>query len=275
MNDDRTADPWGARTPYGAVTPWPARVDEQLADGVSAQDVHGWVQSASLLHSNGDAMDIAVRDGAIVGVRGREVDRVNRGRLGPKDLFAWQANASPDRLTTPLVRVDGELVPTDWDTAMQAIADRSSSLLAEKRPGALGFYSSFSRSTTRWRRSPRPGSGRRTRRQHAAVYGDRRTPAAASGTGSLSPSTFRLARGPKTGSQTCCDLLRREPFGDEVGHTLLTWGQRDADGAAPSDTRALVLQPREPRAGAEALEDRRRRVERIARGPLVLRAAGA
>jgi anaerobic selenocysteine-containing dehydrogenase len=31
-----------------------------------------------MLHSNGDAMDIAVRDGRIVGVRGREADRVNR-----------------------------------------------------------------------------------------------------------------------------------------------------------------------------------------------------
>ena len=30
-----------------------------------------WVPAASLLHSNGDAMDIAVKDGRIVGVRGR------------------------------------------------------------------------------------------------------------------------------------------------------------------------------------------------------------
>ncbi len=39
-------------------------------------------------------MDIAVRDERIVGVRGRAEDRVNHGRLGPKDLFGWQANAS-------------------------------------------------------------------------------------------------------------------------------------------------------------------------------------
>ena len=55
-------------------------------------------------------MDIAVRDGRIVGVRGRAVDRVNRGRLDPKDLFGWQANNSPDRLTRPLVRRE-PLVP--------------------------------------------------------------------------------------------------------------------------------------------------------------------
>ena len=34
------------------------------------------------------------KDGRIVGVRGRAEDRVNHGRLGPKDLFGWQANDS-------------------------------------------------------------------------------------------------------------------------------------------------------------------------------------
>jgi hypothetical protein len=32
-------------------------------------------------------MDLAVKSGRFVGVRGRAVDRVNRGRLDPKDLF--------------------------------------------------------------------------------------------------------------------------------------------------------------------------------------------
>jgi predicted molibdopterin-dependent oxidoreductase YjgC len=31
------------------------------------------------------------------------------GRLGLKGLFGWQANGGPDRLATPLMRVDGEL----------------------------------------------------------------------------------------------------------------------------------------------------------------------
>src|SRR4051812_9677078 len=110
---DRIAEPWGTRTPYGPGEQWPERVDEFLAEGVDADSVDRWAQSAAVLHSNGDGLDIAVKDGRIVGVRGRGADRVNRGRLDPKDLFGWQANASPDRLTSPLVRVDGELrVPT-------------------------------------------------------------------------------------------------------------------------------------------------------------------
>lgn len=111
-----------------------------LAEGVGEDDVDTWVQSATILHSNGDGLDIAVKDGRIVGVRGRAVDRVNHGRLGPKDLFGWQANHSPDRLTTPLIRRDGELVETDWDTAMDAVAGRTKDLLAERGPSSIGFY---------------------------------------------------------------------------------------------------------------------------------------
>jgi anaerobic selenocysteine-containing dehydrogenase len=137
---DRIAEPWGTRTPYGAGEEWPPRRDLHLADGLGEDDVDRWVQTASLLHSNGDAMDIAVKDGRIVGVRGRVDDRVNRGRLGPKDLFGWQANHSGDRLTAPLVRRDGKLVETDWDTAMAAVAGRTRELLDTDGPGSVGFY---------------------------------------------------------------------------------------------------------------------------------------
>ena len=137
---DRIAEPWGTRTPYAAGKPWPARRDTHLAEGVTEEDVERWVQTASLLHSNGDAMDIAVKGGRMVGVRGRVEDRVNHGRLGPKDLFGWQANHAQDRLTAPMVRRDGELVETDWDTAMDAVAGRTQELLDERGPGSIGFY---------------------------------------------------------------------------------------------------------------------------------------
>jgi anaerobic selenocysteine-containing dehydrogenase len=139
---DRIAQPWGTRTPYGPGQPWPIRIDTFLAEGVTEADVEAWVPSASILHSNGDALDIAVRSGRIVGVRGRARDRVNHGRLGPKDLFGWQANSSPARLTRPLIRRGGELVETDWDTAMDAVVRRSREILADHGPSALGFYTS-------------------------------------------------------------------------------------------------------------------------------------
>ena len=137
---DRIANPWGKRTPFGQGQEWPIRVDQFLEDGLSEEDVDRWVQSASVLHSNGDALDIAVKGGRIVGVRGRGEDRVNKGRLDPKDLYGWQANNSEDRLTRPLVRKDGELVEASWDEAMGRIVERSKELLEEKGPLSIGFY---------------------------------------------------------------------------------------------------------------------------------------
>jgi len=73
---DSLADIWGPRTPY--LGAWPARVDERTLD-----EPDRWVQSCCMLGSNGCGLDIGVKDGLMVGVRGRAVDRVNRGRLGP------------------------------------------------------------------------------------------------------------------------------------------------------------------------------------------------
>lgn len=139
---DRIAQPWGTRTPYERGAKWPERTDLHLAAGVTPESVDRWVPTAAVLHSNGDGLEIAVKDGRMVGVRGRADDRVNHGRLDPKDLFGWQANGSADRLTTPLVREKGELVKADWDTAMKRIVDRSKSLLDAHGPGSIGFYTS-------------------------------------------------------------------------------------------------------------------------------------
>jgi anaerobic selenocysteine-containing dehydrogenase len=114
-----------------------------LADGVAEADVERWVPTASVLHSNGDGLEIAVAGGRIAGVRGRAEDRVNHGRVDPKDLYGWQANNAPDRLTRPLVRDGGRLVEADWDTAMGRIVERSRELLDGPGGwGRFGFYTS-------------------------------------------------------------------------------------------------------------------------------------
>jgi anaerobic selenocysteine-containing dehydrogenase len=137
---DRTREIWGARTPYESGGRWPGRVDQFLVK--DEPDIDHWVQSVCPLCSNGCGMDVAVTDGQIVGVRGRVTDRVNHGRLGPKGLFGWQANRSPERLTEPLIRVGGELKATDWETAMGAVVGRSRQVLAEHGPLAMSFYTS-------------------------------------------------------------------------------------------------------------------------------------
>ena len=73
-------------------------------------------------------------------MRGRAVDLFNHGRFDTKDVYGWQANGSKDRLTTPLIRQNGKLVETDWDTAMDRIVDTTKQLLDEQGPSAVGFY---------------------------------------------------------------------------------------------------------------------------------------
>ncbi|QIX60057.1 molybdopterin-dependent oxidoreductase [Hymenobacter sp. BT18] len=137
MSETRNAiqDIWGPRTPYHGT--WPLRENER----VTATPDH-WVQSACVLCSNGCGLDIGVKDGRIVGVRGRAEDRINHGRLGPKGLHGWEANHSSDRLTKPLIRRNGQLEEVSWEEAMRLIVERSQELIRQHTASAIGFYTS-------------------------------------------------------------------------------------------------------------------------------------
>lgn len=134
---DSIRDLWGARTGFVGQYQWPVRVDEH-----TEETPDHWVQSAGVLCSNGCGMDIGVKDGRIVGVRGRAVDSVKHGRLGPKGLHGWVANHSPDRLTKPLIRRNGKLEETTWDEAMGLIVQKSKDLMAKHTSSTIGFYTS-------------------------------------------------------------------------------------------------------------------------------------
>ena len=130
---DSITDVWGERTPY--VGEWPERVDQY-----TLEEPEKWVQSACVLCSNGCGMDIGVKNGKIVGVRGRAVDIANAGRLGPKGLHGWIANSSPDRLTHPLIRRHGKLEQASWDEALDRVA-AGFDAARKKGPQAFGIFS--------------------------------------------------------------------------------------------------------------------------------------
>ena len=137
---DSILDIWGPRTPH--MDPeWPVRIDQNLEE-----EPDRWVQASCFLCSNGCGIDIGVKDdhpgGRIVGVRGREVDVVNHGRLGPKGLYSWVANASPDRLTMPMVRKGNDLVPATWNEVMDMIVYRIKDAKERFTAGSIGFYTS-------------------------------------------------------------------------------------------------------------------------------------
>ncbi len=136
---DSVRDVWGERTRYAGD--WPVRVDRR-----TVAEPERWVPSCCPLCSNGCGVDVGVRDGRIVGVRGRGEDRVNRGRLGPKGLNGWEANGSGDRLTTPLVRTGpkgrGTFRPATWDEAMGLVVERCGRTIRERTAGGIGVYGS-------------------------------------------------------------------------------------------------------------------------------------
>ncbi len=134
---DSIRDIWGARTGFCGEDQWPSRVDER-----TSQEPDRWVPSACVLCSTGCGLDIGVKGGRIVGVRGRAEDRVGRGRLGPKGLHGWEANHSGDRLTHPLVRRGATLESASWHEALDLIASRSTDIKSRYGAGALAFYNS-------------------------------------------------------------------------------------------------------------------------------------
>ncbi|WP_441787900.1 molybdopterin oxidoreductase family protein [Leifsonia sp. 2MCAF36] len=64
----------------------------------------------------------------------------NRGGLCKKGWTSAELLAAPDRLTTPLVRVDGELRPASWEEALALVADRLSAIRREDGPDAVGVF---------------------------------------------------------------------------------------------------------------------------------------
>jgi formate dehydrogenase major subunit len=59
-----------------------------------------------------------------------------------KGKFSWGHINSPDRLTSPLIRENGQFRPASWDEALSLIARRFSEIKARSGPDSLGFISS-------------------------------------------------------------------------------------------------------------------------------------
>jgi NADH-quinone oxidoreductase subunit G len=67
-------------------------------------------------------VEFTVRDERVLRVLSRDHEGVDDGWLCDKGRFAYQAVHVDSRVTHPLVRVDGELVPVGWDRALDEAA---------------------------------------------------------------------------------------------------------------------------------------------------------
>ena len=80
--------------------------------------------------------------GRLIGVEPSSTHPVSRGRLCVKGWNAFAFVHHPDRLTTPLVRRGGELVPASWDEALGFIVERLRGVQQRHGADAVMFASS-------------------------------------------------------------------------------------------------------------------------------------
>ncbi len=81
----------------------------------------------------GCGIKLGVRGNVIVGVQGDRGNPASKGRLCVKGRFGIAEFVHhPDRLTTPLIRKDGELKQTSWDEALELVAAKLRKYTAEQ-----------------------------------------------------------------------------------------------------------------------------------------------
>jgi anaerobic selenocysteine-containing dehydrogenase len=85
-------------------------------------------------------LEVETEGTEVVSVRGDERDVLSHGFICPKAYGLKQLHEDPDRLTTPLIRRDGELREATWDEAFEEIDRRLTPLLAEHGRNAVAVY---------------------------------------------------------------------------------------------------------------------------------------
>ncbi|HEU5011965.1 MAG TPA: NADH-quinone oxidoreductase subunit NuoG, partial [Roseiflexaceae bacterium] len=83
-------------------------------------------------------LSLDMRYNELMRVMPRENDYVNEIWLCDKGRYGMRYFGSDERLTTPLVRRNGELTPATWDEAIQTIVDRFGSIRHKAGGDALG-----------------------------------------------------------------------------------------------------------------------------------------
>lgn len=96
-----------------------------------------WDKAPCRFCGTGCHVQVGVKDGKVVAVSGDRQAEVNKGLLCVKGYHVGHILYGKDRLTTPLLRKDGRMVPITWDEAIEMIAKR-----IQAAPEKFAFYGS-------------------------------------------------------------------------------------------------------------------------------------
>ncbi|MCB2193066.1 MAG: formate dehydrogenase subunit alpha [Deltaproteobacteria bacterium] len=120
--------------PTGALT-------EKKAQGLARSWETSKVRTTCPYCGVGCQQWLHVKDNRIVKVTAVEDAQPNRGRLCVKGRFGYDFVHSPERLTTPLIKENGEFREATWDEALDLVAAKFRAIIAESGPDALAGVS--------------------------------------------------------------------------------------------------------------------------------------
>ena len=102
-----------------------------------------WDKAPCRYCGTGCGVEVGVRDGKVVAVRGDEKSPVNQGLLCAKGYHLPAMLYGRDRLTRPLRRAeDGTLTETSWEEALDLIATKFGETLQQHGPDSVAMYGS-------------------------------------------------------------------------------------------------------------------------------------
>jgi len=102
-----------------------------------------WSKAPCRYCGTGCGVEVGVKEGKVVAVRGDEASPVNRGLLCVKGYHLPAMLYGEDRLRHPLRRrPDGSLERLTWDQALDLVAERYRTTLEKRGPEAVGMYGS-------------------------------------------------------------------------------------------------------------------------------------
>jgi len=86
-------------------------------------------------------LQVEVADGVVTRIRGDLDDVFSKGYLCPKGSTLKALHDDPDRIRTPLHKVDGEFRPISWSEALALLDERLRPIVVEHGPDSVGVYS--------------------------------------------------------------------------------------------------------------------------------------
>ena len=85
-------------------------------------------------------LEIQVDDGRVAGIRGNRDDTWSRGHLCPKGASLGALHEDPDRIRTPMVKVDGQWQEVSWDAAFRRCTELLAPVIEKYGIGAVTAY---------------------------------------------------------------------------------------------------------------------------------------